>query len=606
MCGIFAYVGPKKNIQIAIDGLKKVEYRGYDSAGIAYLSSGKIICVKAVGKLKNLEEKLKSEFSSCIIGHTRWATHGKPCEKNAHPILDNKNTIAVIHNGIIENYQQLRQELEHEGVVFHTDTDTEVIPNLIAAVYKGDLLAAVQEIIPLIKGAWAIAVIHKDHSQECVVAKNSSPLVIGIGEGETFVSSDPNALLHHTREVIYLDEGEVALLRPTTVDIFDGQRLPISKEVERIKHNVEEISKGSFEHFTLKEIFEQPQTIRNAMLSRFFEEYGSVSFDELQLKPADLLAVQKILIVAAGTSLHAGLIASYMLEELARIPTTVEIASEFRYRNPIVEPGTFVIAISQSGETADTIAAVRELKAKGATILAICNVQGSTLSRDADSTIFLHAGPEIGVCSTKAFTSQLTVLLLFTLMMARLRHMSKIEGQEFLSTLKEIPDQVQHILSQAPLLEHLAEKYAHHNDFFFIGRRYMFPTCLEGALKLKEISYINANGYAAGELKHGPIALLNENCPTLALCTDTITYDKTLSNVLEAKARHSPIIAFTFMGDDRLNKIANDIVFIPKTRNEFAPILTSVACQLFAYFCAKKRGADIDQPRNLAKSVTVE
>jgi glucosamine--fructose-6-phosphate aminotransferase (isomerizing) len=342
------------------------------------------------------------------------------------------------------------------------------------------------------------------------------------------------------------------------------------------------------------------------MLARFFEDYGTVAIDDISITAAALLAVKRIVIVACGTSLHAGLIAGYMLEEIARIPTSVEISSEFRYRNPIVEDGTLVLAISQSGETADTLAAVRELKAKGATIIAICNVQGSTLTRDADSTIFLRAGPEVGVCSTKAFTSQLAVLTLFTIMMARLRHMSKVEGQEFLTALKAIPEQIQQVLALAPHIEKLADKYASCNDFYFIGRRYMYPTCLEGALKLKEIAYINACGYAAGEMKHGPIALLNEKCPTFALCADTLTYDKVVSNVMESKARHSPVICLTFAGDTRLSQIADEIIEIPKTRDELAPITAAVACQLFAYYCAKKRGADIDQPRNLAKSVTVE
>lgn len=606
MCGIFVYVGARNGIRIAIEGLRKVEYRGYDSAGIAYIDKGKIICKKAVGKLKKLEEKLSDESASCVIAHTRWATHGKPTEENAHPILDATNSVAVIHNGIIENYMQLREELEREGVVFRTETDTEIISNLIATLYQGNLLNAVQEMMTLVKGAWAIAVLHKDHPDECIVAKNSAPLVVGIGAGETFAASDPSALIHHTREVIYLSDGEVARIRAQGIELFDAERLPISKQTEQIKHSIEEFSKGSFEHYTLKEIFEQPQAMRNAMLSRFFEDYGTVALDDLFLKPADLLAIKRIVIVAAGTSFHAGLVARYMLEEIARIPTSVEIASEYRYRNPIVEDGTLVIAISQSGETADTIAAVRELKAKGATIIALCNAQGTTLTRDADYTLFLRAGPEIGVCSTKAFTSQLTVLALFTLMMARLRHMSKIEGQEFLMALEALPVQIETILTQASSIEYLAEKYAHYNDFFFMGRRYMYPACLEAALKLKEISYINANGYAAGELKHGPIALLNENCPTFALCTDQLTYDKTISNVLEAKARHSPIIALAFQDDERLHTIVNDLILIPKTRDEFAPILASVVCQLFAYFCAKKRGADIDQPRNLAKSVTVE
>lgn len=606
MCGIFAYVGARNGVRLALDCLKKMEYRGYDSSGIAYIADGHLVTRKAVGKLGELNKIIDDETASCVIAHTRWATHGKVTEANAHPILDDTKSVAVIHNGVIENFQQLRQELEREGITFHTETDTEVISNLIAVLYKGDLLKAVQEVSPLIKGAWAIAVIHKDHPNECIVAKNSSPLVIGIGVGETFAASEANALLGHTREVIYLGEGEVARIRADSVELFDEASLPISKQTEQLKHSAEEMSKGNFEHFTLKEIYDQPQSIRNAMLARFFEEYGTVALDDLSIKAADLLAVRRIVIVACGTSFHAGLVAGYMFEEMARIPTSVEISSEFRYRNPIVEEGTLVLAISQSGETADTLAAVRELKAKGATIIAICNVQGSTLTRDADSTLFLRAGPEVGVCSTKAFTSQLTVLTLFALMMARLRHMSKAEGQEFLADLERIPAQTQEILTQAPYIEQLAEKYAMYNDCYFIGRRYMYPTCLEGALKLKEIAYVNACGYAAGEMKHGPIALLNERCPTFALCADSLTYDKVLSNVMESKARHSPVICVTFAGDKRIAAIATDLIEIPKTRDELAPILAVIVCQLFAYYCAKKRGADIDQPRNLAKSVTVE
>jgi glucosamine--fructose-6-phosphate aminotransferase (isomerizing) len=606
MCGIFAYVGSKNGIRLALDCLKKMEYRGYDSAGLAYISDGQLVTRKAVGKLGKLSEQISDETATCVIAHTRWATHGGVTEANAHPILDDTKSVAVIHNGVIENFQQLRHELEREGISFHTETDTEVISNLIAVLYKGDLLQAVQEIVPLIKGAWAIAVIHKDHPDECVLAKNSSPLVVGVGIGETFAASEANALLQQTREVIYLSEGEVARIRPNSIELFNEARLPITKQTEQLKHSAEEMSKGEFEHFTLKEIYDQPQSIRNALLTGFFEEYGTAAIDDLTIKAADLLAVKRIVIVACGTSFHAGLVASYMLEEIARIPTSVEISSEFRYRNPIVEEGTLVLAISQSGETADTLAAVRELKAKGATVIAICNVQGSTLTRDADSTLFLRAGPEIGVCSTKAFTSQLTILTLFTLMMARLRYMSKTEGQEFLTALERLPDQVKEVLALSPQIEKLGDKYAVYNDFYFIGRRYMYPSCLEGALKLKEIAYINACGYAAGEMKHGPIALLNERCPTFALCADALTYDKVVSNVMESKARHSPVICLTFAGDEQLKKIADDLIEIPKTRDELAPILAVVACQLFAYYCAKKRGADIDQPRNLAKSVTVE
>ena len=606
MCGIFAYVGPKNGIRLALDCLKKMEYRGYDSAGLAYVSNGQLVTKKAVGKLGKLTERIGDETATCVIAHTRWATHGGVTEANAHPILDDTKSVAVIHNGVIENFQQLRQELEREGITFHTETDTEVISNLIAVVYKGDLLKAVQEVVPLIKGAWAIAVIHKDHPDECILAKNSSPLVVGVGVGEAFAASEANALLQHTREVIYLSEGEVARIRPQSIELFNEAHLPITKQIERLKHSAEEMSKGDFEHFTLKEIYDQPQSIRNAILSGSFEESGTAAIDDLSIKAADLLSVKRIVIVACGTSFHAGLVASYMLEEIARIPTSVEISSEFRYRNPIVEKGTLVLAISQSGETADTLAAVRELKAKGATVVALCNVQGSTLTREADSTLFLRAGPEIGVCSTKAFTSQLTILTLFALMMARLRHMSKAEGQEFFAALERIPDQVKEVLSLSPRIEKLADKYSSCNDFYFIGRRYMYPTCLEGALKLKEIAYINACGYAAGEMKHGPIALLNERCPTFALCADAFTYDKVVSNVMESLARHSPVICLTFSGDERLKKVADDLIEIPKTRDELAPILAVVVCQLFAYYCAKNRGADIDQPKNLAKSVTVE
>jgi len=556
--------------------------------------------------LPNLKEKIGEESAKAVIAHTRWATHGTVTEENAHPLKDNSGSISVVHNGIVENYQQLRQELEREGVSFVSQTDTEVIPHLIAKLYQGDILHAVQEAVSLIKGAWAIAVLHKSHPEELIVARNSCPLIIGTGGGETFVASDHNALVHHTREVIYVNDGEVARITTKDVEIFDAEKVLVTSEVKELVHSAEELTKDGFDHYTLKEIHEQPQTIRNAMLSRLLEEYGTVALDDLEMSSEELLDVKRILIVACGTSFYAGLIASYMFEEMARIPTSVEISSEFRYKNPIVEDGTLVIAISQSGETADTLAAVRELKAKGACIVALCNVQGSSLTREADETLFLRAGPEIGVCSTKAFTSQVTILTLFALMMARLRHMSKGEGMEFLTALKKIPEQVQEVLSLSSDIEKIANKYASCNDFFFIGRRYLYPTCLEGALKLKELSYINANGYAAGEMKHGAIALLNESCPTFALCAEKLTYDKIVSNVMEAKARNSPIIALTFKGDKNISEICDDHIEVPKTREELSPILATVVCQLFAYYCAKKRGADIDQPRNLAKSVTVE
>ncbi len=606
MCGIYAYLGHRNGVKIALDGLKRIEYRGYDSAGLGALSDGKIEYFKDVGKISSLEHAIGDLTSHTVIAHTRWATHGKVTRENAHPHLDSSESVAVVLNGIIENYQPLRDKLLADGVKFRSETDTEVIPHLIAKLYEGDLLKAVQETLMLVHGSYAIGCIHKDHPDELIVAANGCPLVIGVGADETFVASDSNALMHHTREVIFLSDGELARITKEGVEIFDATRSQISKKTEQLLHSVEEVSKGEYEHFTLKEIFEQPQTIRNAMLSRFFEEYGTVALDGLNLSVNDLLSIQHVLIVACGTSWHAGYVASYMLEDLARVPTQVEVSSEFRYKNPIVPDGTFVIAISQSGETADTIAAVREIKAKGAKVLAICNVQGSTLAREADGCLFLRAGPEIGVCSTKAFTSQLVVLCLFTLLMARMRHMSKIEGQHYLHALKNIPLQVQSVLEAAPLIEKIAKKYSKFNDFFFLGRRYMFPTALEGALKLKEIAYVNANGYPAGEMKHGPIALINETCPTVALCADKVTYDKMISNLMEAKARNGKIIAIVHEGAQGIEEVADDIIYVPDTCDEFAPIITTVATQLLAYYMAKDKGADIDKPRNLAKSVTVE
>ena len=607
MCGIFGYVGKKNGVTLAFEGLKRMEYRGYDSAGICCILDKHLVCKKATGKLDKLLVTMDDSLSSsCIIAHTRWATHGKVSESNAHPILDNSGSVAVVHNGVVDNYLSLKGELEKQKIIFHSETDTEVIANLIAMFYKGDLLKAVQELAMLVQGAWSIVVIHKDHPEEIVVARHASPLVLGIGDGESFVASDPNALLPFTQDVLYLEDNDVARITPQSIEIFDGKNAPTSRIKERLQNNEKSASKGSFEHFTLKEIFEQPTTVLNAMEGRFSSDSGNVTFEELSLSLNELLGIKRILIIACGTSYYAGMIAAYMLEEIARIPTTVEISSEYRYRNPIVEKGTLVLAISQSGETADTIAAVREVKTKGAHIIALCNVYNSTLAREAHSTLFLKAGPEIGVCSTKAFTSQLTVLMLFTLMMARLHHADAHRGKELLQALQDLPSKIEAVLHQTELIQTIAEKYHTFHDCYFIGRRYMFPTALEGALKLKELAYINACGYAAGEMKHGPIALLSTSCPTIALCTDSATRDKLLGNVMEAKARHSPVIAVVFEGEKEISSIADACITIPKVIDELSPIVTVVACQLYSYFCAKKRGADIDQPKNLAKSVTVE
>lgn len=608
MCGIFGYIGPKDTTKTVINGLKRLEYRGYDSAGIAgFNEQNQLNYCKVVGKVSMLEDEVhkKSLKFNLGISQTRWATHGQVTELNAHPHFDTEKHLALVHNGIIENHEFLREQLKEKGVTFLSDTDTEVVAHLISNCYEGNIFEAVQKAISQLKGSYAIALIHRDFPDQIIAVAHESPLVIGIGTNEAFISSDPQAFAFHTRQAIFLSDSEIAVIRADQQQIFNADQ-QITKEHHLLEEAVEEVSKGSFEHYTLKEIYEQPQTIRNALLSRFLPEYGTALFEELNFSTVDLLTTERILILACGTSWHAGYVASYMLEDKARIPVQVEISSEFRYKNPIILPGTLVIAISQSGETADTIAAVREVKAKGAKVVALCNIQGSTLAREADSTIFLKAGAEIGVCSTKAFTSQVVLLTLFTLLMARMRHMGKPEGQEFLQHLIHLPDQVQMILDQAEAIERIAKKYASYENFFFLGRCYMFPTSLEGALKLKEISYINANGYPAGEMKHGPIALINEDCPTVALCANQVTFEKLLSNLMEVKARKGRVIAIGSEKQKELKKIADDYFFIPETIDELAPILVTVFNQLFAYFVAKERGAEIDQPRNLAKSVTVE
>jgi glutamine---fructose-6-phosphate transaminase (isomerizing) len=608
MCGIFGYIGPKNVVKTTIDGLKKLEYRGYDSAGIAGVKDGKIYYCKEVGKVAVLEKEVEEARLSLDVGiaQTRWATHGQPSKVNAHPHLDNKESVAVVHNGIIENYESLKKALIDKGAKFVSQTDTEVIAHLVSSLYKGDFLKAVQEAVPLLKGAFAIALVHRDHPDCIIAVAQQSPLIIGKGQGEAFISSDPNAFAAHTREVLYLADSEVAVVRAHEIDIYDASMGPVTRQTEILNAASEDISKGTYEHFTLKEIHDQPQTIRSALLSRFREEYGTAEFEELEFDINELQSVQRILILACGTSWNAGYLSSYMFEDKARIPVQVEISSEFRYKNPVVPTGTLVIAISQSGETADTIAAVREIKAKGLRVLAICNVHGSTLAREADACLFLKAGPEIGVCSTKAFSSQVVVLSLLCLMMARMRNMGKQEGQTFLDALQKLPEQVEWVLGQSAKIQAIAKKYARFQNFFFIGRGYMYPVSLEGALKLKEISYINANGYPAGEMKHGPIALINEECPVVALCANKTTFDKLKSNLMEVKARNGLIVAIVEEGEEGVQKIADDIIWVPATCDELAAVPTTVVTQLLAYFIAKERGADIDHPRNLAKSVTVE
>jgi glucosamine--fructose-6-phosphate aminotransferase (isomerizing) len=608
MCGIFGYVGPQSAIDICLSGLKRLEYRGYDSAGIAGQDKKGLYISKEVGKVKKLEDLVSKDKKdlNLAIAHTRWATHGAPSHVNAHPHTNTAADLAIVHNGIIENHDSLRKHLIEDGFQIVSDTDTELVAHLIEKHYEGDLLKAIQAVIPLLEGSFSLAVIHKDQPKVMLAVANESPLVVGLGNNEMFLASDTHAFLTHTSEVVYLHDGEIAVIQAETLEVYDETMEQVQKKSETLEHSAQEAEKGDFEHFTLKEIFEQPQTLRNALLSRYLEDEGNGVLEGMNIDADELLDVERILILACGTSWHAGYVAAYMLEDKARIPTQVEISSEFRYKNPIVPDGTLVIAISQSGETADTIAAVRELKAKGAKILGICNVHGSTLAREAHGCLFLRAGIEIGVCSTKAFTSQLAVLSLLTLHLARMRDMSRDEGRTFVQALKALPLQLEKVLEQNDFIASLAKKYAMYDNFFFLGRLYMYPTSLEGALKLKEISYINANGYPAGEMKHGPIALINDACPTIALCANKMTFDKMLSNIHEVRARKGPVLAIVEEGQNGLENVADDIITVPQTIDELASIPTVVAMQLFAYHVAKERGTEIDQPRNLAKSVTVE
>jgi len=613
MCGIFGHVGRQNSVHLCVNGLKRLEYRGYDSAGIAGLNdAGELLLCKEVGKVHVLEESIKQKNLELrlAISHTRWATHGKPTRENAHPQLDQDNSLAVVHNGIIENHMKLREMLRSKGVCFASDTDTEVIAQLISYFYREnkDILLSLKKALKLLDGSFSLGILHKDFPDRLFAMCRETPLLAAINKKkeDAYLSSCPHALTDPYLDVVYLKNDQIAVLKENEIDLFEDSETQVSFSLEPLEVADSSITKGEYPHFMLKEIFEQPETIGKALLNRFSDEYGTAEFENLKITPQELLSTHHILILGCGTSWHAGCIAADMLQEMARIPTQAEIASEFRYKNPIVSENTLVIAISQSGETADTIAAVREVKAKGAKVLAICNVRHSTLTREADSTLFLRADPEISVCSTKLFTSQVTLLSLFALYMARLRHLSKEAGRLFLSELKTLPKVVEEVLSLSPLIQALAKKYASFEHFFYLGRRYMHSASLEGALKLKEISYVNANGYPAGEMKHGPIALISPKLAVVAMCGNRQTYDKTLSNLMEVKARGGVILAFAFIGSEGIEQIADDVLFLPMMSDPLATIPFTVAGQLFAYYIALERGTDIDHPRHLAKSVTVE
>ncbi|MBU6446788.1 MAG: glutamine--fructose-6-phosphate transaminase (isomerizing), partial [Verrucomicrobia bacterium] len=574
MCGIFGYIGEDDPLQTCLLGLEQLEYRGYDSTGIAGLVDGQIAICKEVGKLSQLKAKLTLQRLTIAIGHTRWATHGKVTPVNAHPHQDVQEAIALVHNGIIENYEELKEELHTQGVRFQTETDTEVLTNLIAKCYTGDLVQAVQKALLRVRGHFAFALVHKHHPQEIIAAARECPLSIGVNDAhtESIISSDPNAFLGKTLNVLFLRSGEIAKVEKGKVSVFDSQLRSLAKKTERLDAGTAAPSKEGFEHFMLKEIYEQPSTVQKAYLGRL--EEGEVQFESLS---EEFRTPSQICFIACGTSAHAGAIGALLVEDFAAIPSHYEIASEARYR--ILPQNTLIVAISQSGETADTLAAVREMKARGYKVLGICNVKNSTLTRETDACIFLKAGPEVSVCSTKAFTSQITVLYLFA---------QFLSGKRVSEDLKNVPAQIEKVLECAPRIQQIAKKYSRFNNFFFLGRRYMFPTCMEAALKLKEISYVNANGYAAGELKHGPIALLDPHFPVIAFCANHQTEEKIVSNVQEVKARSAPILALAPESLKGIAKIVDDVIWLPNTSDALAPFASTVAGQLFAYFVAKE------------------
>ena len=608
MCGIVGYIGDRSASPLLIEGLKRLEYRGYDSAGIAVMNGQGVETRKEAGKISRLEAALSTKpiQGNLGIAHTRWATHGVPNQCNAHPQSDCKDHIAVVHNGIIENSTTLKAQLEELGHHFTSDTDTEVIAHLIEEAFDGNLEDAVIEALWQIEGTYGIAVISSDDKDKIVAARKGSPLLIGLGDGEYYVASDASAILAHTREVVYLDDGELAVLTRDGYNVIDLRAQSRDKKVSKIDWDLSQIERGGFDHFMLKEIFEQPETIENCMRGRLLSDEGMAKLGGLNMTDDELLKIDNIVITACGTSWHSALIGEHMLEELTRVPVEVEYASEFRYRNPIVNDRTLCIVISQSGETADTLAAMREAKNRGARTYGVVNVVGSTIARETDGGIYVHAGPEIGVASTKAFTSQVVALALFTLKLGRLKEVSVVRGREIIDALHALPGQVKQILDRAEEIEALAEEFKRAQNFLYLGRGYNFPTALEGALKLKEISYIHAEGYPAAEMKHGPIALIDEMMPAVFIAPHDAVFDKIVSNVQEVKARKGRVIAITSREEPALAGRLDYEFRIPETIDMLTPILAVLPLQLLAYYIAVKRGSNVDQPRNLAKSVTVE
>jgi glucosamine--fructose-6-phosphate aminotransferase (isomerizing) len=618
MCGIIGYVGKKSASPILLEGLRRLEYRGYDSAGVAVMDGTGLLVRKKKGKInEGLALALTEEPAegSLGIGHTRWATHGPPADENSHPHLDQAERIAVVHNGVIENYDRLKDKLTKLGHTFRSGTDTEVLAHLIGEYFKkhrgknGDsnpLALAVCDALREVIGTYGLAVVSADQPDTIIGARRGSPLIIGVGEGENFLASDANAIVAHTRDVVYLEDYDVATI---TRERFDVQNLgtgTATVQVSKLQFDSQDAERGEYAHFMLKEIFEQPRTVENALRGRVDFEGATAKFGGLNMTPAELRSIDRIVIAASGTSWHAALVGEYLIEELAHLPVEVEFAHEFCYRNAPLERDTVLLVISQSGETADTLAALREAKRRGHRALAICNVVGSTIAREATGGIYMHAGPEIGVASTKAFVSTIAILSLLAVHLGRMRMLSSNRALEILRALEAAPKKIEAILAQSDTLKKLALKYAKADDFFFLGRGYTFPIALEGALKLKEISYIHAEGYSAAEMKHGPIALIDPNTPTVFLVPQDSMYDKTMANLAMIRARKGPIIAVATEGDEQIKNVADDVIYLPKTTESVYPLLASIPLQLFAYHIAVARGCDVDKPRNLAKSVTVE
>lgn len=610
MCGIVGYIGSKQASHLLINGLLRLEYRGYDSAGVTLMQNSKLLTIKQKGKVADLDSLIKHDTLNATLGiaHTRWATHGEPNNLNAHPHSDNSGNISIVHNGIIENYAALKKQLIEKGYIFHTQTDSEVLAVLIGAIYDQvhDLEKAVRFALKQVDGTFGIAVVSNYEPDKIIAARRGSPMVLGIGDDEYILASDASAIVQHTRQVVYLNDNEMAIIRPDSFFTKTIDNEDTTSEVQEILFDLERIEKGGYDYFMLKEIHEQPATFEDAFRGRLLVDEGNVKLGGLRHVQHKLRNARRIIITACGTSWHSALVAEYLIENLAGIPVEVEYASEFRYRNPVIYPDDIVFAISQSGETADTLAAIKEAKQKGATCCGIVNAVGSSIARETEAGIYIHAGPEIGVASTKAFTSQLAVFILLAIYLGRMRNLSQTEGIKLAKAMTHIPKQIESILANSDAIERIAKKYSSAKNCIYLGRSYNFPVALEGALKLKEISYIHAEGYPSAEMKHGPIALIDENMPVIVIATKDEIYDKVKSNIEEVRARKGQIIAIANEGDEDIKNYATDVIYIPNTSAKLTPVLAVIPLQLLAYYMAVELGRDVDRPRNLAKSVTVE